>query len=115
MHGANAFFYEKWVKRIVNSNLLGSFLKHLGGLTRIRIKIINNKEEFFMNQGKGCIKCGGTDAGQKEVAMTGTGLSKMFDIQHNRFIVVYCKNCGYSEFYNKDASAASNILDLFFG
>lgn len=67
-----------------------------------------------MNQ-KGCIKCGGTDAAQKEVAMTGTGLSKVFDIQHNQFIVVYCKNCGYSEFYNKQSSAASNIIDLFFG
>ncbi|NLY78971.1 MAG: hypothetical protein GX072_03410, partial [Lysinibacillus sp.] len=30
-------------------------------------------------------------------------------------IVVYCKNCGYSEFYNKQSSTASNILDLFFG
>ncbi|WP_421385191.1 zinc ribbon domain-containing protein [Bacillus salacetis] len=63
----------------------------------------------------GCIKCGSTDAAKKEVAMTGTGLSKMFDVQHNQFIVVYCKNCGYSEFYNKNASGASNILDLFFG
>ncbi|MBO8178538.1 zinc ribbon domain-containing protein [Aeribacillus pallidus] len=67
-----------------------------------------------MNE-KGCIKCGSRDAGQKEVAMTGTGLSKMFDIQHNRFVVVYCRNCGYSEFYNKDASVGSNILDFFFG
>jgi uncharacterized protein len=64
---------------------------------------------------QGCIKCGSTDAAKKEVAVTGTGLSKMFDVQHNQFIVVYCKNCGYSEFYNKNASAASNILDLFFG
>jgi uncharacterized protein len=64
---------------------------------------------------KGCIKCGGKETGTKEVAMTGTGLSKMFDIQHNTFIVIFCKNCGYSEFYNKKASTASNILDLFFG
>ncbi|MBD3919430.1 zinc ribbon domain-containing protein [Paenibacillus sp. PR3] len=64
---------------------------------------------------KGCIKCGGKEANTKEVAMTGTGLSKMFDIQHNQFVVVYCTNCGYSEFYNKKSSAASNILDLFFG
>jgi uncharacterized protein len=64
---------------------------------------------------KGCIKCGGTEVGKKEVAMTGTGLSKMFDIQHNQFVVVYCKKCGYSEFYNKKSSVASNILDLFFG
>ena len=64
---------------------------------------------------KGCMKCGSKDASQKEVAMTGTGLSKMFDIQHNQFIVVSCNNCGYSEFYNKKSSTASNILDLFFG
>ncbi len=29
--------------------------------------------------------------------MTGTGFSKMFDIQHNQFLVVYCANCGYSK------------------
>lgn len=64
---------------------------------------------------KGCIKCGSTDAGQKEVAMTGAGFAKMLDVQNNKFLVVYCKNCGYSEFYNKQASTASNILDFFFG
>jgi len=64
---------------------------------------------------KGCIKCGSRQAEKKEVAMTGTGLSKIFDVQHNQFIVVYCKKCGYSEFYNKKSSAGSNILDLFFG
>jgi uncharacterized protein len=64
---------------------------------------------------KGCMKCGSKDAGKKEVAMTGTGLSKIFDIQHNTFIVVYCHNCGYSEFYHKKSSTGSNILDLFFG
>jgi predicted nucleic-acid-binding Zn-ribbon protein len=66
-------------------------------------------------QKNGCIKCGSRNAATKEVAMSGTGLSKMFDIQHNHFIVVYCKSCGYSEFYNKQSSTASNILDLFFG
>ena len=68
-----------------------------------------------MKDERGCMKCGSTDAAKKEVAMTGTGLSKMFDVQHNQFIVVYCKNCGYSEFYNKQSSKGSNILDLFFG
>ncbi|WP_243292609.1 zinc ribbon domain-containing protein [Bacillus sp. FJAT-47783] len=64
---------------------------------------------------KGCIKCGCTEAGSKEISTTGTGLSKMFDIQTNQFLVIYCKNCGYSEFYNKEASLGSNVLDLFFG
>ncbi|GEL77724.1 zinc ribbon domain-containing protein [Tenuibacillus multivorans] len=63
----------------------------------------------------GCIKCGQNDVGQKDVAMTGSGLSKMFDVQHNKFTVIYCKNCGYSEFYNKNASKAGNIVDFFFG
>lgn len=64
---------------------------------------------------QGCIKCGSRNAATKEVAMTGTGLSKMFDIQKNQFVVVYCQNCGYSEFYNRESSTGSNILDLFFG
>ncbi|MGI2328253.1 zinc ribbon domain-containing protein [Planococcus sp. YIM B11945] len=63
---------------------------------------------------QGCVKCGTRDAGTKEIATTGTGLSKMLDIQHNKFIVVYCKNCGYSEFYNKQTSTASNVMDFFF-
>ncbi|WP_088102583.1 zinc ribbon domain-containing protein [Halalkalibacter urbisdiaboli] len=64
---------------------------------------------------KGCIKCGHTEAETKEIATTGTGFSKMFDIQHNKFLVVYCTNCGYSELYNKNASNASNVIDFFFG
>ncbi|MUV38462.1 uncharacterized protein JNUCC1_02300 [Lentibacillus sp. JNUCC-1] len=68
-----------------------------------------------MNEQKGCIKCGSTEAGTKDVSMTGSGLSKMFDVQHNQFTVVYCENCGYSEFYNRNSSTGSNIFDLFFG
>ena len=64
---------------------------------------------------KGCIKCGSRNAATKDVAMTGQGLSKMFDVQHNNFTVVYCRNCGYSEFYNRESSTASNIIDFFFG
>ncbi|MYL46314.1 hypothetical protein GLV94_11735 [Virgibacillus halodenitrificans] len=68
-----------------------------------------------MSENKGCIKCGSTEADTKDVSMSGTGLSKMFDVQHNQFTVVFCENCGYSEFYNKNSSTGSNILDLFFG
>lgn len=67
-----------------------------------------------MNE-NGCVKCGSTDAETKDVAMTGAGLAKMFDVQNNHFTVVSCKNCGYSEFYKKDSSLGGNILDLFFG
>ncbi|GAB4075070.1 zinc ribbon domain-containing protein [Barrientosiimonas marina] len=68
-----------------------------------------------MEENRGCVKCGSRDAEQKDVAMTGTGLSKMFDVQSNQFVVVSCKNCGYSEFYNKQSTTAGNIFDFFFG
>jgi len=68
-----------------------------------------------MENSKGCIKCGSTDADKKDVAMTGTGLSKMFDVQHNQFTAVFCENCGYTEFYNKNSSTGSNVFDFFFG
>ncbi|MFC0015740.1 MULTISPECIES: zinc ribbon domain-containing protein [Allobacillus] len=64
---------------------------------------------------EGCIKCGSKEAATKEIATSGSGLSKVFDVQHNKFLVVYCKNCGYSELYNKKTSTAGNVIDLFFG
>ncbi|WP_181350233.1 zinc ribbon domain-containing protein [Thalassobacillus sp. CUG 92003] len=64
---------------------------------------------------EGCMKCGSKDADSKEVSMTGGTLSKLMDVQSNKFTVVYCKNCGYSEFYNQKASKAGNVLDFFLG
>lgn len=64
---------------------------------------------------RGCIKCHSTEAATKEIATTGTGLSKIFDVQHNHFIAVYCTNCGYTEFYHKQSTTASNVIDFFFG
>ncbi len=66
-----------------------------------------------------CSKCGGSGAEVKRFAATGTGLSKLFDIQHNVFIAVSCRNCGYTEIYNPEIlegkDTASNILDVLFG
>ncbi|WP_102336393.1 zinc ribbon domain-containing protein [Salimicrobium jeotgali] len=64
---------------------------------------------------KGCVKCGSTKAGMKEVTMNGPGVSKMFDTESNDFIVVSCENCGYSEFYDRNVSEDYNVFDLFFG
>jgi len=64
---------------------------------------------------RGCIKCGSTDAEQNHVSMTGSGLSNILDVQNHQFTLVYCKNCGYSEFYNKEASEEGNVFDYFFG
>ncbi|QLG61643.1 zinc ribbon domain-containing protein [Halorarum salinum] len=63
----------------------------------------------------GCPKCGHTDAEVGKMSTTGGGLSKMFDIQTNKFRVVSCTNCGYSELYRDTGSAGSDIVDVFFG
>ena len=66
-----------------------------------------------------CQKCGYQGGSSKRFAATGTGLSKLFDIQHNQFLTVSCQNCGYTEMYNpqilEGKNRGSDVLDLLFG
>ncbi|MCH7728818.1 MAG: zinc ribbon domain-containing protein [Planctomycetes bacterium] len=66
-----------------------------------------------------CSKCAHKEAKIKRIAATGTGLSKLIDLQHNHFLVVSCANCGFSELYDERIlgcrSGASDLLDLLFG
>ena len=67
----------------------------------------------MMDGERGCPKCGHTETETDEIATSGTGLSKMFDIQNRSFQVVSCTNCGYSELYRNQSSG--NMIDLFLG
>jgi predicted nucleic-acid-binding Zn-ribbon protein len=67
-----------------------------------------------------CAKCHHTGAGVKSLAMTGTGLSRFLDLQHNRYVFASCNNCGYTEVYDLDKLSGGkdtvvNILDAIFG
>ena len=66
-----------------------------------------------------CAKCRSEGAHVKRFAATGTGLSRLFDIQHNKFVAVSCTNCGYTELYNPHVlerkGVGMDILDLMFG
>ncbi len=67
-----------------------------------------------------CPRCGNTHAETRKVAMTGTGLTKIFDLQMNKFFVISCLYCGYSEFYNlnvleRNKGRLSDVLDVLFG
>lgn len=66
-----------------------------------------------------CAKCGSSGAIVKRIAASGTGLSRMFDIQHNTFVAASCRNCGYTEIYNPEVlegkDKAGAILDILFG
>lgn len=68
-----------------------------------------------------CAKCKGDSCEVNEVAMTGTGLSKLFDVQYNHYLFVSCLDCGFVEVYNpnvltgKRAGSAGTALDIIFG
>jgi predicted nucleic-acid-binding Zn-ribbon protein len=61
----------------------------------------------------GCPKCGHTDAEVDDIATTGAGLSRLFDIQNRRYRAVSCTRCGYTEFYK--GRRPSEVVDLFIG
>ncbi|WP_096393516.1 zinc ribbon domain-containing protein [Halorubrum trapanicum] len=61
----------------------------------------------------GCPKCGDTETETDEIATSGTGLTKMFDVQNRKFVVVSCAECGYSELYKGQSSG--NAIDFFLG
>ena len=47
------------------------------------------------------------------VSMTSGGISKFFNIQNQKFIVITCGKCAFSEFYRTDVKAWENIIDFF--
>jgi uncharacterized protein len=66
-----------------------------------------------------CAKCRTPGGTVKRIAATGTGISRLFDVQHNRFIAVSCTHCGFTELYNPrvlgDRENLSDVLDVLFG
>lgn len=66
-----------------------------------------------------CLKCREQGASVKRISTTGSGLSKLMDVQSNQFITVSCRNCGYTELYNPDfiegKSNFGSLLDILFG
>lgn len=63
----------------------------------------------------GCPKCGHTEVTTDSMSATGSGLTKMFDIQTKNFKLVTCSNCGYTEMYRDVGKSGMDIVDVFFG
>lgn len=53
-----------------------------------------------------CAHCGHEECSVQEVAMTGTGFSKLLDIQHHHYFFVSCQQCGKVEVYDP------NVLEM---
>ena len=59
-----------------------------------------------------CIKCSGTEYRGGEIRTTGSGLSRFFNLQNQKFATLSCSNCGYTELYRMDGGGVGNILDI---
>ncbi len=62
-----------------------------------------------------CPKCNNRTYKTGELRATGGTLSKIFDVQNQKYTSVTCERCSYTEFYKAKTSALSNIFDLFTG
>ena len=66
-----------------------------------------------------CAKCSGSGGKAKRISTSGSGISKLLDIQHNQYITVSCLNCGYTEIYNPEMlegkRSLGTVLDVLFG
>jgi predicted nucleic-acid-binding Zn-ribbon protein len=65
-----------------------------------------------------CSHCKSSGAVVERIAMSGVGISRLFDIQHHRYAFVSCDYCGYTEIFNlrilEGADDPGKILDILF-
>ena len=73
----------------------------------------DGSESLATGDRDGCPKCGHEETETDEIATSGTGLTKLFDVQNRKFVVVSCANCGYSELYK--GQSTGNAIDFFIG
>jgi len=61
-----------------------------------------------------CAKCSQHGAQVEKLSMSGTGISRLLEIQPYRYVFASCRNCGYTEIYNLTTLEGKDDLgDLF--
>lgn len=60
-----------------------------------------------------CAHCKHSGAKVEKLAMSGTGMSRFFDIQQYRYAFVSCTNCGYTEIFNLKVLEGHDNLGTF--
>ena len=74
----------------------------------IKIELMSNKPLNYI-----CPKCNNKSYEVGQMRATGGILSKIFDVQTEKFSSVTCERCKYTEFYKAPTSSLSNIFDFF--
>lgn len=60
-----------------------------------------------------CPRCGHRGANVERLAMSGTGLSRLLEIQAYRYAFVSCNDCGCTEVYNLRMLEGKDNLGTF--
>jgi predicted nucleic-acid-binding Zn-ribbon protein len=60
-----------------------------------------------------CARCKQKGAHVERLAMSGTGLSRLLEIQPYHYAFVSCTNCGYTEVYNLKTLEGKDNLGTF--
>ena len=60
-----------------------------------------------------CARCDHKGARVERLSMSGTGLSRLLEIQAHRYAFVSCTNCGYTEVYNLRMLEGKDDLGTF--
>lgn len=65
-----------------------------------------------------CPKCSHQGAHVEKLAMSGTGISRLLEVQPYRYLFASCSNCGYTETYNlttlQGKDDLGNLLEILF-
>lgn len=67
-----------------------------------------------------CSRCEHKECATKRLSMSGSGLSRLFDVQNNFYLAVACQQCGLTNFYDMNlleerGGVTSAVIDLMFG
>ncbi|MBL4707972.1 MAG: zinc ribbon domain-containing protein [Flavobacteriales bacterium] len=62
-----------------------------------------------------CPKCSNNSYQTGEMRATGGMLSKIFDVQTEKYTSVTCQRCSYTDFYKVKSSQLGNVFDFFTG
>ena len=76
-------------------------------------KLIVKIETKMQHNNWNCPKCQNDEFEEGQLAATGGGLSKFFNVQNRKFTTVTCTQCKYTEIYKTDTSTLGNVLDFF--
>lgn len=60
-----------------------------------------------------CARCDHRGADVQRLAMTGTGISRVFDVQQYRYAFASCSHCGYTEVFNLKVLEGIDHLETF--